>query len=444
MKQITSLISHLQNYLEQDIYQLPPKARNNSYILHYYSEIIRHWNTLNYIINKTIRYMGLGSLNDPFVNALFFFLAYRVYYEQADLKRLKRDIIQIISTNPKYKKITNLFIDSIQSFSMNKALRHKKKAELISIQYSIPTFAINRLKNYLSLNRIQEEYEYMDKLGNAVFEPLRINSLATTKSQNEIIQELIESLNLQDDDILYDEHIPEIIYIPSKYKSSLLTGQLYRQGSVIFHDKASSMVVQCLDPQPQDRILDMCAAPGIKTSLMAQYVNNKASIVANDFSFQRIFQSKRLLNRLNVRNIFYFNADASLSPLRDGKKVDKILLDAPCTGSGTFASNPELKWRQNWDFLNQNLIFQENLLQNAIHSLDEEGILVYSVCSLYPQEGEFQVRKYMDQLEPLDLSDWLSPSYTIEEKTIQGTGRLFPTRQNTQGFFIAKFKKKGA
>ncbi|MFO8020074.1 MAG: RsmB/NOP family class I SAM-dependent RNA methyltransferase [Promethearchaeia archaeon] len=443
MMQITRLIKHVQKYLANDIYQLPPNARINSFILHYYNEIVRHWNTLNYIINKTLRYMGTGHVQDPSVKATLFYLSYRFYYERAKLDRLKNELEKGTIFNSDLKKLINQFIQNVNSFSMKKALQHKERKEILSIKSSIPSFTIDRLKDYLSLNRIQKEYEYMDKMGNAPFKSLRINDLNQKISNEEVIKRLTKFLNLSDKDLIFDEHLPEIIYIPKKYKTTLLESELYRQGYILFHDKASSVVIKCLKPQSGDFLLDMCAAPGIKTSLMAQKSNNEALIIANDFSFERIIQSRNLLNKLSAEQVVSLNADAISPPIREGVKFDRILVDAPCTGSGTFVSNPELKWRQNWEFLNQNLIFQENLLKSALHLLKNEGVLVYSVCSLYPEEAEFQMLKFRDQLEPLNLPKWLSSSYIMGGKTIQGTGRLFPTLQNTLGFFIAKFKKRG-
>ncbi|MFW9824332.1 MAG: hypothetical protein ACFFE4_15420, partial [Candidatus Thorarchaeota archaeon] len=108
----------------------------------------------------------------------------------------------------------------------------------------------------------------------------------------------------------------------------------------------------------------------------------------------------------------------------------------------TFLANPELKWRQNSRFLHQNMLLQEKLFENALKLLKQDGILVYSTCSLYPEEGEYLISKFINYLEPLELPDWLSPSYTLNNSLLPGTGRLFPSVHHTQGFFIGKFKKK--
>ena len=123
-------------------------------------------------------------------------------------------------------------------------------------------------------------------------------------------------------------------------------------------------------------------------------------------------------------------------------KFDKILIDAPCTGSGTFLSHPELKWRQNNAFLNQNVVIQKKLIESGLNLLKKGGILVYSTCSLYPEEGEYQINEIYDQITPLDLPQYFSKSYKINNTILKGTGRLFPSIHNTQGFFVSRLKKK--
>ena len=186
----------------------------------------------------------------------------------------------------------------------------------------------------------------------------------------------------------------------------------------------------------------MCSAPGIKTSLIAEDMKNKGYIIAGEFLAERMNIMKNLLNHLNVLNCFLINADSIDSPFRFENYFDRILLDAPCTGSGNFLASPELKWRQNKKFLHQNIILQKKLINSAIKLLKPNGILVYSTCSLYPEEGEYQILDYLDYLKPLALPRWFSPSYRIEGSTVPGTGRLFPSLHQTQGFFIGKFKKK--
>jgi 16S rRNA (cytosine967-C5)-methyltransferase len=225
-------------------------------------------------------------------------------------------------------------------------------------------------------------------------------------------------------------------------KSKVLKSYLYQKGDLIFQDKASAAVVNILDPQPKELICDMCAAPGIKTSYIAQKMRNQGKVIAGEFLNTRIRIMIQLLKHLNVINTYLLNIDSIAFPLRFQNMFDRILLDAPCTGSGTFLANPELKWRQNPKFLHQNILLQKKLFQSALNLLKPGGILVYSTCSLYLEEGEHIIMNFLNQLEPQDLPTWFSPSYKINGSRLPGAGRLFPSKQKTQGFFVGKFKKK--
>jgi 16S rRNA (cytosine967-C5)-methyltransferase len=242
---------------------------------------------------------------------------------------------------------------------------------------------------------------------------------------------------------LKDSYLEDLITIPSNKKYEVLKSNLYQKGFLVFQDKASAVVTHLLSPQSRDIICDMCAAPGIKTSLIAQGMNNKGHLIAGEFLYNRIRIMSQLLNHLNVLNTHILNIDSIAFPLRFENIFDKILLDAPCTGSGTFLTNPELKWRQNQKFLHQNTVLQKKLFESALRLLKPEGILVYSTCSLYPEEGEHIIMNYLNQLEPQSLPAWFSPSYMINGSELPGTGRLFPSIHHTKGFFIGKFKKKG-
>jgi 16S rRNA (cytosine967-C5)-methyltransferase len=239
-----------------------------------------------------------------------------------------------------------------------------------------------------------------------------------------------------------DKKIPELIWIPLSQKDIVIRNKYYQEGSLIFQDKASAATVKVLVPHSKLKILDMCAAPGMKTSLISQEIKNKGQIIAGEFLSERMEVMRNLLKQLNSRNVHLINTDSIIFPIRFQNYFDLILLDAPCTGSGNLFNSPELKWRQNRDFLYQNITLQRKLFESALELLKPSGILVYSTCSLYPEEGEFQVLDFINNLEPLPLPKWFSPSYKIENKTIPGTGRLFPSIHQTQGFFIGKFKKK--
>jgi 16S rRNA (cytosine967-C5)-methyltransferase len=312
--------------------------------------------------------------------------------------------------------------------------------EKLSINGAIPSFMINHLLPVMTLDFIKDNIQVMNGIYGDDRSFLRINRLQNQKKNvNIIIKSEFEKYKIPFD---MDPHIKDLITIPTSMKNIVLKTPIYQEGHLIFQDKASAAVIEVLSPQPRELICDMCAAPGMKTSLIAQNMNNKGHIIAGEFLNQRTIIMRDLLHHWGVLNTHILNTDSILFPLRSQNSFDRILLDAPCTGNGTFLANPELKWRQNENFLYQNTLLQKKLFENALKLLKPNGIIVYSTCSLYPDEGEHLIMRFQDYLEPQNLPKWFSPSYNIDGSMLPGTGRLFPSIHHTQGFFIGKFKKK--
>ena len=338
--------------------------------------------------------------------------------------------------------MSNSFLNNVRSFSWKENLKNKDEFERFSICNAIPSFLVNHLKNVMDSEFMTENINAMNGLISNTEVSIRINNLMGDYNKEDLSLKIKESLKKNKIMFREDLHLPELIKIRLNSKNIVLNNSWYKKGYLIFQDKASAAVVQTLSPKKEDLIFDMCAAPGIKTSQIAQYMGNKGHIIAGEFLGKRMNVLGKLIKDLNVLNCFLINLDSIEPPFRFENQFDRILLDAPCTGSGTFLKSPELKWRQNENFLHQNTVLQKKLLKSAIKLLKPDGILVYSTCSLYPEEGEYQILDNLDKLQPLPLPSWFSPSYKIEDSTLPGTGRLFPSTHQTQGFFIGKFKKK--
>ncbi|TFF87289.1 MAG: RsmB/NOP family class I SAM-dependent RNA methyltransferase [Promethearchaeota archaeon] len=436
------LLYLLEKYLDGKIVNLTHQDRNNSFIFHYYHEIIRYWNKINYILKKTLRISNQLSIKKE-KKALFFYSLYRILFEQVSVKDLMREL----NIKKSQKNIFSSIFTRINTFSWEIALKNKSDKEKLSITEAIPTFFIDHLlhpgvmdfnflrENILAMNNIEKNRLY-----------LRVNAFEQ-ETRYKIIRDLIKDLKYRAIALIQDKEIPELYHVPHHKKRQILKGKPYLEGKIIFQDKASVAVVNILSPHPEDYIYDMCAAPGNKTSLIAQYSNNQARIIAGDFNSTRILSAKTLLSKLDASNFYLLNTDGIEDPFRSPNLFDKILLDAPCTGSGSFLTNPELKWRQSESFLYMTTTLQEKLIESAINLLNPNGILVYSVCSFYPEEGELQISKFLSRLRPLPLPDWLSSCYNLkvlglDDSNFTGMGRLFPSVHQTQGFFIGKFKKK--
>jgi len=431
MKAVKIILHLLSEFIQGRTQILSAENRKNNKITHYYYEIVRYWSKLNFIINKTLRSL---EKNLHVEKELLLYTTYRVMFEKAKIQ----DILMEVDQNEKLL----IYLKRLENFSWTIALKGKMKVEALSISEAIPSFFIERLLPVMKYSFLKKNIRMMNQYHSQNSLSLRVNSLAFNKPLKEILKLIESDLQKEGIKIKQDKEIPYILHIQAKYKSKIITSEWYRDNVLVFQDKGSAAIVGLLKPFKKEYICDLCAAPGIKSSLIMQLSNKQSRLLCNDFSKSRLQFTKAFFLNMEVLNTFLLNSDGINLPVKLGIRFDKILVDAPCTGSGTFISTPELKWRQNYAFLNQCVAVQKKLIQSSLSLLKSGGILVYSTCSLYPEEGEYQINEIYDQISPLDLPEYFSPSYKINNKVLKGTGRLFPSIHKTQGFFVSRLKKK--
>ncbi|AEH24681.1 RsmB/NOP family class I SAM-dependent RNA methyltransferase [Pyrococcus yayanosii] len=220
----------------------------------------------------------------------------------------------------------------------------------------------------------------------------------------------------------------------------------YLSGLLYIQEASSMYPPVALDPKPGEVVADMASAPGGKTSYMAQLMKNEGIIYAFDVGEERLKETRLNISRLGVTNVVLFHKSA-LYIDELGIEFDRILLDAPCTGSGTIHKNPERKWNRALDDIKFCQKLQMRLLERGLDVLKPGGILVYSTCSLEPEENEFVIQWVLDnfdvELLPLKYGEpALRRPFGIElSEEIAKARRFYPDRHGTSGFFVAKIKK---
>lgn len=193
------------------------------------------------------------------------------------------------------------------------------------------------------------------------------------------------------------------------------------QGYYYLQGAASQYPVQLLDPKPGDLVLDMAAAPGGKTTQIAQWMKNKGSVVALDLKTKRLEALRNNCERLGVTNVLCYNKDSRY--VSDfGIKFDKVLLDAPC--SGNFMIEKDWFKKRTLQDIKQRSKVQKQLLQEALNVLKKGGELVYATCSLEKEEDE-------------DNIEWLKAGAKVQ---VVEQKKFWPHIDGTQGFFVAKLK----
>jgi 16S rRNA (cytosine967-C5)-methyltransferase len=251
------------------------------------------------------------------------------------------------------------------------------------------------------------------------------------------------------EDLLHELSREGIEAVPGRYAAGALVVQsgtvqaskAWREGRVVIQDEASQLVAELVAPQPGQRVLDLCAAPGMKTAQLAAALTC-GTIVACDSSLRRLHTMAKLLPQHlpNGVRAHMVCQDATRSPaLR--MQFDRILLDAPCSGTGTLARNPEIKWRLKPCDVLRLAETQKNMLRHALGALAKGGRVVYATCSLEPEENLQVVEKVLDENRDFRLltrdelmAEFLSFSELFD---LRGCFRTRPGLHRMDGFFAA-------
>lgn len=217
-----------------------------------------------------------------------------------------------------------------------------------------------------------------------------------------------------------------------------LLARMASEGKIYVQDEASQFLTLVLDPQPGEHVLDLCSAPGSKTTHIADVTNDSATVVAADLYEHRLrnVQSSSSLHGFKSVNCVTLDGLQPL-PLPEGH-FDRVLVDAPCSGTGTLRRNPEIRWRISTGDIEDLAARQKKLLINAALTVKAGGRLVYSTCSVEIEENE-NVRQSF-----LDNSKNFGPVALELDKSLitdRGAARTWPHRQGSDGFFICAFER---
>lgn len=275
---------------------------------------------------------------------------------------------------------------------------------------------------------------------------IRVNTIKA--SVNEIVEKIqdLEQVPFCSDAFFIEKNTDSSKYISdSKHKTDYEIKRLAREGKVYIQDASSLIPVISLDPQSNDQVLDMCAAPGTKTTHIAQLMKNSGFLGACEINKKR---AMRLRNNIKTYGIWNTKIYAKNAIDLQGS-VDKILLDAPCSGEGIIGKMHKTMhiWSENRiKYLQKQ---QKNLIEKAFSLLNPNGTLVYSTCTFEPEENEevidYLLKNHSDakmeqiKIPGLKFKQGLQlKDYTNEVKKCI---RIYPSLNGTNGFFVAKIRK---
>jgi len=244
---------------------------------------------------------------------------------------------------------------------------------------------------------------------------LRVNTLVATPAQ--VREELpVESRVARE--------IPEGLVLSGPF--ALEDSELWRQGALMGQSRGSMAVARAVAPQPSERVLDLCAAPGAKTTHLAALMGDEGEIVAVERRPGRAQALERTCARMRVGSIRVEHGDAVVP--RDDGPFDRVLLDPPCSGLGTLQSRPDIRWRTGPERIAELARVQRRMLEATVASTSPGSLIVYSVCTFSRAETEEVVDAVLGEHRELEL---------------ESSFQLLPHRDGTDGFYVATLRRRG-
>lgn len=301
------------------------------------------------------------------------------------------------------------------------------------MENKVPDFLYNMLIEQYGeevSNKIIEGFGQNRKL------TLRINKLKTAV---ENVKKVLTDLNIKFSEVSWSE---EALIIEGTTKQEILELEIYKNGEIYLQSLSSMIPALILNPETNENILDMAAAPGGKTTQMSAISNNLALITACEKNKIRAERLKYNIQKQGANRVNVLVEDSR--KLDDNFSFDKILLDAPCSGSGTInIFDEKLNKYFTKELVDRSIKTQKELLQKAIKVLKKGGEMVYSTCSILKQENEENIEKFLknNQLEIVPIDIELLKDIPLLPSKIEGVITVCPN-ELYEGFFVAKLRKK--
>jgi 16S rRNA (cytosine967-C5)-methyltransferase len=305
----------------------------------------------------------------------------------------------------------------------------------LAMRADMPDWLVERLRTFLG----EEEIMALARgLQQAAPLDLRVNSFSDTREE---VRKTLASAGIEAVPTPYSP-----LGLRVKGKPSLSRHPLFLKGKIEVQDEGSQLLGLLVAPRRGEMVADLCAGAGGKTLLLGALMQSQGRVYAFDVSEKRLAQLKPRLKRSGLSNLQpqLIANENDIKIKRLAGKLDRVLVDAPCSGLGTLRRNPDLKWRQQPSDIGELTAKQGSILTSAARLVKKGGRLVYATCSILPEENEQVVEAFLAAHPEFTLRD--CAEVLAQQHVALDTGkylRLYPHLHGTDGFFAAVMEKTG-
>ena len=388
-------------------------------------ETVRRKNSIDYLINSSLDPDNIGNQTVGVRSFLRLFTYYAHYSEESlgTAYQLAQHALDLLGQRDMRK------IDEGMDLLPSTFIPFDTLTDVQKLAYTHfhPVWYVDYLYKKFGINEAEDLLRYVDYPSY-----LRVNTLKAEPDAINILMDrgfkLVKEPLLDDTYKVLDEN-------------GITDSKLYRDGHFIIQDKASVAVSAIVDPKPGEVVLDVCAAPGVKTSHMAQLMENLGRIISIDYNLRRLKSWEDLMGKLGVTIAKPVHGDASSPDVLAHIDADVVVIDPPCTGSGTFHKEPSGKWRLTPRSIDRMAGIQRRIIENMSGYVRPGGVLVYSTCSVTLEENEGVVNWFLGKNPDFEV---VNTEPRIGSPGLDGLDkaqRMYPHVHRCNGFFIAKLVK---
>lgn len=403
--------------------------RDRRFIFEIVYGVVRRRLTLDYVIDRQISDAHYQKNTD--LRRILQIGLYQLFYmDRVPDHAAVNETVNLAKNNPRLSGLSGIINGVLRAVINNKRQLPLPGAqtgleERLSIEFSHPQWMIKRWLSNIGLAGTKRLLQFNNEKP-PIFLRRKIRDISRQQFEADV-KTLCEPAN-------------GYLNLYHKMKKPLLPEnlRLIQQGLCIVQAPSSGWAVALLDVRKNEHLLDLCSAPGGKTTLMAELVGETGTVCACEMKRQRIETVIDAANRMNLQNIYPFVCDGAYPPFTG--IFDKVLVDAPCTATGILHRHPEARWLRSTEDIERLVNVQKKLLHSAAGLIGEGGIMVYSTCSIEPEENEIQIKTFLAE-NPSFVLDRLPDG--IPDKFISDDGflKITPYEHGLDGMFGARLKK---
>ena len=397
-------------------------AKEKAFITEIFYGVLRNKNFLDYMIEKNTK-----VIKKEWIRNLLRISIYQLTFMSSDAKGVVWEATEIAK---KHGIAISKFINgTLRNYLRNKDLEIKKlhDEKNYEILYSIPQYFCDILEKQYGSENLNQAIISLKKIP---YLSVRVNKL---KYSEEEFEEF-----LKEKDIQIIKKVDSVYYVNS---GLIINSKEFKEGKIIAQDASSYLAAKNLGAKPNELVLDICAAPGGKTAVLAEEMENKGEVIAID-----IHQHKKKLIEENMKKLGIDIVKATVLDARNvnkqGRKFDKILVDVPCSGYGVIRKKPEILYTKNRENVEELASLQLEILNSAADILKDGGELIYSTCTIISQENTENVEKFLNERKEFKVKALNIPENVSGEYDKLGGFSINYKEEIMDNFYIIKLVKE--